>query len=119
MPVSAPFTSSPFSIFSKGIPAPVFQTPVSTGAAQTTYNAPHINNPLAYGWNPFQSGPTTLQPVAGGNPAFTFVNKGEIPSTSQAHTFQAPFRPKIPFLATFNFPDLSKLMNDLVKHDAT
>jgi hypothetical protein len=25
--------------------------------------------------------------------------------------------PRLPFLATLNFPDLSKLMNDLVHHD--
>ena len=59
MPVSAPFTSSPFSFFSGGIPVPIFQTPVSTGAAQTTYTATHTNNPLAYGWNQFQSSTTT------------------------------------------------------------
>ena len=116
-----PFTSSPLSIFSRGIPAPIFQTLVSTGAAQTTYIAPHMNNPLAYGWNPFQSSSTTLQPVAWGNPTFTFGNQGESPSTSQAGTFQASVRPKLPFLATLNLPDLylSKLMNDPVKHDAT
>ena len=34
--VSTPFTSSPFSLFSEGIPAPVFQTPVSTGASKTS-----------------------------------------------------------------------------------
>ena len=79
-----------------------------------------MNNPLAYGWNPFQSSLTTSQPVAGGNPAFTFGNQGESPSTSQARTFQDPVRPKlIPFLTTLNLPDLSKLMNDPVKHDAT
>ena len=43
-PFLTPFTSSPFLIFSGGIPAPVFQTPVSTGAAQTTYTTPHTNN---------------------------------------------------------------------------
>ena len=80
--VSAPFTSSPFSLFGRGIPATVFQTPVSTGAAQTTYTAPHMNNPLAYGWNPFQINPTTLQLVARGNPTSTFGNQEESPSTS-------------------------------------
>ena len=78
-----------------------------------------MNNTLAYGWNPFQSGPTTSQPVAGGNAALTFGNQGASPSTSQARTFQAPVRPKLLFLATLNFPDLAKLMNDSVKHDAT
>ena len=73
-PVSDPFTSSPFFLFSEGIPAPVFQTPVSTRAAQTTYTAPHMNNPLAYGWNPFQSSPTTSQLKDEGNPTFTFGN---------------------------------------------
>ena len=86
---------------------------------QTTYTAPHTNNPLAYGWNPFQSSLNTLQLVARGNLAFTFGNQGESPSTSQSRTCQDPVRPKIPFLATLNLPDLSKLMNDLVKHDAT
>ena len=78
-----------------------------------------MNNLLDYGWNSFQSGPTTSQPVARGNPAFTFVNQGASPSTSQDHTFQAPVRPKLPFLANLNFPELAKLMNDSVKHDAT
>ena len=53
--VSAPFMSSHFSLFSGGILALVFQTPISSRGAQTTYTALHINNPLAYGWNPFQS----------------------------------------------------------------
>ena len=96
----------------------VFQTPVSTEAAQTTYTAPHTNNPLAYGWNPFQISLTTSQLVAGGNPTFTFGNLGAGP-TSHAHTFQAPVRPKIPFLEALNLPNLSKLMNDPVRHDAT
>ena len=78
-----------------------------------------MNNLLNYGWNPFQSGPTTSQPVAGGNPAFTFGNQGTSPSTSQARTFQSPVRPKIIFLATLNLPYLSKLMNYPLKHDAT
>ena len=77
-----------------------------------------MNNPLAYGWNPFQISLTTLQPVAVGKPAFTFGNQGASPSTSQAHNFQALVRPKIPFLETLNFPYLSKLMNDSVKHNA-
>ena len=78
-----------------------------------------MNNPLAYGWNPFRSSPTTSQSVAGGNLAFTFGNQGESISTSQDHTFQAPVRPKIPFLANLNFPYLSKLMNDPVRHDSS
>ena len=89
-PVSALFTSSPFLLFSGGIPAPVFQTPVSTGAAKTSYTAPHTNNPLAYGWNPFQSNPSTSQSVAGGNSTFTYGNLGAIPSNPQAGTFSAP-----------------------------
>ena len=79
-PISAPFMSSPFSLFSGGIPAPVFQALVSSGVAQTTYTAPHMNNPLAYGWNRFQSSPTNLQLVAGGNPASTYGNLGASPS---------------------------------------
>ena len=78
-----------------------------------------MNNPLAYGWNPFQSSPTTSQSVARIKPTFTFGNQGEIPSTSQAGTFHAPVRPKLPFLATLNFPYLSKLMNDPVRYDAS
>ena len=112
-----PSQSLLFSLSSRGILAPVFQTPVSTGAARTSYTTPH--NPLAYGWHPFQSGPTTLQPVAGGNPAFTFGNPRASPSTSQVGTFHAPVRPKLPFLVTLNLPDLSKLMNDPVRHDAS
>ena len=79
--------SSHFSLFSGGIPTPVFQTPGSTREAQTTYTAPHMNNTLAYGWNYFQISLTTSQSVARGNPAFTFGNHGASPSTSQAHTF--------------------------------
>ena len=77
--VSAPFTSSPFSLFSGGIPAPVFQTPALTRVARTSYTTPHINNPLAYGWNPFQRSPPTSQPEAGGNPTFTYGNTGAGP----------------------------------------
>ena len=33
-PVSVPFTSSPFSLFTGGIPAPVFQTPVLIGMTE-------------------------------------------------------------------------------------
>ena len=109
--------SSPFSLFSRGIPAPVFQTPTSTGAVRTSYTTPHINNPLAYGWNPFQRNPSTSQPTAGGNPTFTYGNMGACPSNPQTGTFSTPVRPKLPFLETLNFPYLSKLMNDLVRHD--
>ena len=77
-----------------------------------------MNNRLAYGWNPFQISPTTSQLTSRGNPAFTFGNQGESPSTSQARTFQALVRPKIPFQETLNLPDLAKLMHDSVKHDA-
>ena len=48
-PVLALFMSSPFSLFSGEIPAPVFQTSTLTGAARTSYIAPHIKNLLAYG----------------------------------------------------------------------
>ena len=82
--VSTPFMSSLFSLFSEGIPAPIFQTPVLSGAAQTTYIELHTNNPLACGWNLFQGIPTTSQPETGGNPTFTFGNQEESPSTTQA-----------------------------------
>ena len=108
-PVSAPFMSSPFSLFSGGIPALVSRLRVSTGVAQTIYTTPNTNNPLAYGWNPFQSSPTTSQPTAGGNPTFTFGNQGKRPYTSQTHTFHATVRPKLPFLETLKFPYLCKL----------
>ena len=42
--ILAPLMTSPFSLFSGGIPAPIFQTPVSSRVAQTTYSAP-----LAFG----------------------------------------------------------------------
>ena len=58
--ISAPFTSSPFSFFGGGIPAPIFQTPVSTRGAQNTYTTLHRGNSLAYGWIHFQCNPTTL-----------------------------------------------------------
>ena len=74
--VSAPFMSSPFSLFSGGIPSTVFQTQTLIAVARTSYTSPHINNPLAYGWNPFQSIPTTSQMAAWGNPAFTYGNTG-------------------------------------------
>ena len=93
--------------------------PASTGAARISYTALHINNPLAYGWNPFQSSPTTLQPAAGGNPTFTYGNMGASPSNSQAGTFNALVRPKLPFLATLNLLYLSKLMNDPVRHNSS
>ena len=43
--------------------------------------------------------------------------KGASPSNPLSRTFSASVWPKIPFLATLKFPDLSKLMNDLVRHD--
>ena len=113
----APFTSSPFSLFSGGILAPIFHTLVSTGVARTSCTTPPTHNPMAYGWNPFQSNPSTSQPAAGGNPTFTYGNLGASPSNPQTGTLSALVRPKLPFLATLNFPDLSKLMNDLVRHD--
>ena len=70
--ISAPFTSSPFSLFSRGILAPIFQTPVSIGMAQNSYTAPPTHNPVAYRWNLFQSNLPTSQPVVGGNPTFTY-----------------------------------------------
>ena len=44
---------------------------------------------------------------------------GEIPSNHQAGTFSALVRPKLPFLTTLNFLDLSKLMNDPVRHNSS
>ena len=55
--------------------------------------------------------------MAGGNPTFTHGHSGAGPSNPQAGTFSTPVRPKISFLATLNFPDLSKLMNEPVRHD--
>ena len=97
----------------------MFQTPVLTGAAKTSYTALHINNPLAYGWNPLQSIPTTFPLIAGGKPTFTYGNMGESPSNPQPGTFNAPVRPKLPFLATLNFPDFSKIMNDPMRHNSS
>ena len=115
--ILVPYTSSPFSLFSGGIPAPVFQTPTSMGTARTTYTTPPTQNPVAYGWNPFQSNLPTSQPVAGGNPTFTHGHSGAGPSNPQVGTFTTPVRPKLPFLTTLNFPDLSKLINDPLRHD--
>ena len=95
----------------------MFQTLASTRVARTSYTTPLINNLLAYGWNTFQSIPTTSQPVAGGNPTFTYGNLGASPSNPQTGTFSAPVRPKPPFLETLNLLDFSKLMNDPVRHD--
>ena len=72
---------------------------------------------MAYGWNPFRSNLPTLQLVAGGNPTFTYGHSRAGPSNPQVGTSSAPVRPKLPFLATLNLPDLSKLMNDPVRHD--
>ena len=116
-PILVPYTSSLFSLFSGGIPAPVFQTPASMGMARTTYTAPPTQNPVAYGWNPFQSNLPTSQSVSGGNPTFTYGHSGARPSNPQACTSSAPITPKLPFLATLNLPDLSKLMNNPVRHD--
>ena len=44
---------------------------------------------------------------------------GASPSNPQAGTFSALVRPKLPFLTTLNFPDLSKLMNDPVRHNSS
>ena len=110
--------SSPFSLFSGGIPATIFQTPISTGETRSSYTGAYTNNPMAYGWNPFQSNPSTSQPAARGNPTFTYGNMGASPSNPQAGTFSDPVRTKLPFLATLNFPDLSKLMNDPMRHNS-
>ena len=72
---------------------------------------------MAYILNPFQSNLHTSQPVAGGNPTFTYGHSGAGPSNPQTGTFSAPVRPKLSFLATVNLLDLSKLMNDPVRHD--
>ena len=109
--------SSPFSLFSKGISAPVFQTPVSTGIARTSYTTPPTHNPMAYEWNQFQSNPSTSQPTVGGNPTFTYGNLGASPSNPHSGTFSASVWPKLSFLATLNLLELSKLMNDTVRHD--
>ena len=101
------------------MPAPVFQTLVSIGTAQTSYNAPPTHNPMAYRWNPFQSNPSTLQLVAWGNPTFTYGHSGVGPSNPQIGTFSALVQPNLPFLATLNFPDLFKLMNDPMRHDTS
>ena len=115
--ILASFTSSPFSLFSGGILTTVFQTPVSIGMAQTSYTGPPTHNPMAYGWNPFQSNLPTSQPVAGGNPTFTYGHSGAGPSNPQDGRFSTPVRPKLMFLVTLNLEDLSNLMNDLVRHD--
>ena len=99
--------NSPFSVFSGGIPTPIFENTASSRGAQTTYHAPQTSNPLDFGWNPFQSSPTTSQPVAGGNPTFSYGSQGAGPSTSQTPYYQTAVRPKIPFLATLNLPDFS------------
>ena len=85
--------------------------------AQTSYTAPPTHNPVAYGWNLFQSNLPTSQPVAGGNPTFTHGLSGVGPSNPQVGTFSTPVRPKLSFLATLNLPYLLKLMNDPVRHD--
>ena len=72
---------------------------------------------MAYGWNPFQSNLPTLQPMAGGNPTFSYGNLGASPSNPHTGTFSAPVQPKVPFLETLNLPYLSKLMNDPVRHE--
>ena len=87
------------------------------GMARTTYTAPPTQNPVAYGWNLFQSNLPASQSASGGNPTFTYGHSGAGPSNPQAGTSSTPVRPKLPFLATLNLPDLSKLMNDPVRHD--
>ena len=72
---------------------------------------------MAYRWNLFQINPSTSQPVVGGNPTFTYENLGESPSNPHTGTFSAPVRPKLPFLATLNLLDLSKLIYDPMRHD--
>jgi len=74
---SAPFTSSPFSLFSGGIPAPVFQTPVSTGAAKTSYIAPHTNNPVAMD-GILSKATHPLHNQQQGNSTFTYGNMGKV-----------------------------------------
>ena len=52
-----------------------------------------------------------------GNHTFTYGNMGESPSNPQNGTFSALFRPKLPFPAMLNLPNLLKLMNDPMRHD--
>ena len=94
--VSAPFMSSPFSLFSGGILAPVFQTPISTGAARASYIVPYTNNHVAYGWNPFQSNPSTSQLAAGGNPTFTYGKRGKAPLIPKLVLLMLRLDPRFP-----------------------
>ena len=55
--------------------------------------------------------------MEGGNPTFTYGHLGAGPSDPHIGTFSAPVRPELPFLATLNLPDLSKLMNGPVRND--
>ena len=84
---------------------------------RTSSTTPPTHNPVAYRLNPFQSNLPTSQPVAGGNPTFTYGHSGAGPSNPQAGTFSTSVRPKLPFPETLNLPNLSKLMNGPVRHD--
>ena len=54
-----------------------------------------------------------------GNRNLSFGNAGPGTSLPKTLQFQSVSRPRLPFLATLNFLDLSKLMNDPVHHDLT
>ena len=116
---ATPFGSSPFSLFSGGIYAPMFQNPVLVGAGQTTYHTPQTSNLLAFRWNPFQNNATTSQPTARGNSTFSFGSHGEGTSTPQTPQYQTLIRPKLPFLVTLNLPNLSNPMNDPMWHNVS
>ena len=117
--LDAPFGSSPFSLFSGGITAPVSVTPTSTGIIQTKYNTLQVSNPLHFGWNPFQNIATSSQLVARCNSNISFGKTGVGTSQPQNPQYQLPSQTHLPFFTTLNLPDLSKLINDSVHHDAT
>ena len=54
-----------------------------------------------------------------GKPHLHIWEYGGSPSNPQAGIFSAPIRPNIHFLATLNFPYLSKLMNDPLRHNSS
>lgn len=68
------------------------------------------------GWFPLVGPPLGGNKFAPQEPPYECPRGGGFPYEGFQSSLY-PMQPRLPFLATLNFPDLTKLMNDLVFHD--
>ena len=87
--------------------------------SQLHWSGSQRGNPLDFGWTSFQN-IFILRYISRGNPNQShgkFGSRNYSPQDPLTQSYSA--HPRLPFLATLNFPYLLKLMNDLVCHDPT